>query len=106
MSACQTPRRGHIGSARLAATPWSVTVLFISHNISLTFVRTERNHNIRIPGFASDETRISISQSAITPAPGAAGSSSNKKNAQNANVTLRSQRLAQVAQAKKDAKLM
>ncbi|KAL5528187.1 hypothetical protein ACEPAF_7323 [Sanghuangporus sanghuang] len=39
----------------------------------------ERNHNIRIPGFASDETRISISQSAIAPATGAAGPSSGKK---------------------------
>ncbi|KAL5484952.1 TAF12 [Sanghuangporus weigelae] len=66
----------------------------------------ERNHNIRIPGFASDETRISISQSAIAPVTGATGPSSGKKGAQNANVTLRSQRLAQVAQAKKEAKLM
>ncbi|KAI5123897.1 hypothetical protein M0805_005713 [Coniferiporia weirii] len=64
----------------------------------------ERNHNIRIPGFASDETRISISQSSITPAAGTGASG--KKSAQNANVTLRSQRLAQVAQAKKEAKLM
>jgi len=62
----------------------------------------ERNHNIRIPGFASDETRISISQSAIGPATGVTGAgSSGKKSAQNSHVTLRSQRLAQVAQAKK-----
>ena len=65
----------------------------------------ERNHNIRIPGFASDETRISISQSAIAPATGTGGASG-KKSSQNANVTLRSQRLAQVAGAKKEAKLM
>ncbi|THH07017.1 hypothetical protein EW145_g3674 [Phellinidium pouzarii] len=63
----------------------------------------ERNHNIRIPGFASDETRISISQSSIAPAAGPGGASG-KKSAQNANVTHRSQRLAQVAQAKKEAK--
>jgi len=66
----------------------------------------ERNHNIRIPGFASDETRISISQSTIAPTPGAGGGSSGKKSAQNTLGTLRSQRLAQVAQAKKEAKLM
>ncbi|KAI0339868.1 hypothetical protein BDW22DRAFT_1347358 [Trametopsis cervina] len=48
----------------------------------------ERNHNLRIPGFASDETRISMSQTAITPATqGAAGS---KKGAQNSAVTPRS----------------
>ena len=72
------------------------------------FLLLERNHNIRIPGFSSDETRISMSQSAIAPAPGAAGSgtSSGKKGTQNTNMTLRAQRLAQVAQAKKDAKLM
>ncbi|KAF9006652.1 transcription initiation factor TFIID subunit A-domain-containing protein [Cyathus striatus] len=63
----------------------------------------ERNHNIRIPGFASDETRISLSQSSIAPAaPAAAG----KKNVQGQQMTLRSQRLAQVQQAKREAKLM
>ncbi|KAG5639673.1 hypothetical protein H0H81_005856 [Sphagnurus paluster] len=63
----------------------------------------ERNHNIRIPGFASDETRISLSQSSIGPAaPAAAG----KKTAQGTHMTLRSQRLAQVAQSKREAKLM
>jgi len=66
----------------------------------------ERNHNIRIPGFASDETRISISQSSIAPVAGTAGGASGKKSAQNTHTTLRSQRLAQVAQAKKEAKLM
>ncbi|KAH8119426.1 transcription initiation factor TFIID subunit A-domain-containing protein [Phellopilus nigrolimitatus] len=65
----------------------------------------ERNHNLRIPGFTSDETRISISQSSIAPVAGTTGPAA-KKSAQNANVTLRSQRLAQVAQAKKEAKLM
>ncbi|TDL26073.1 hypothetical protein BD410DRAFT_564785 [Rickenella mellea] len=67
----------------------------------------ERNHNIRIPGFASDETRISISQSAIAPvAGGATGGGTAKKAAQTTHMTLRSQRLAQVAQAKKEAKLI
>jgi len=67
----------------------------------------ERNHNIRIPGFASDETRISMSQTAIAPtAGGTGGGSSGKKGAQTAQMTLRAQRLAQVAQAKREAKLM
>jgi transcription initiation factor TFIID subunit 12 len=61
----------------------------------------ERNHNIRIPGF--DETRISLAQSAAPPAfPAVTG----KKNAQGPHLTLRSQRLAQVQQAKREAKLM
>ncbi|TCD68044.1 Transcription initiation factor TFIID subunit 12 [Steccherinum ochraceum] len=64
----------------------------------------ERNHNIRIPGFATDETRISLAQTTIAPAPPAA--SSNKKGAQSNNQTLRSHRLAQVQQAKREAKLM
>ncbi|KAF5387747.1 hypothetical protein D9615_000685 [Tricholomella constricta] len=63
----------------------------------------ERNHNIRIPGFASDETRISLSQSSIGPAAPAAGS---KKTAQGTHMTLRSQRLAQVSQSKREGKLM
>ncbi|GLB34131.1 putative transcription initiation factor TFIID subunit A [Lyophyllum shimeji] len=62
----------------------------------------ERNHNIRIPGFASDETRISLSQSNIPAAPAA----TSKKSAQGTHMTLRSQRLAQVAQAKREGKLM
>ncbi|PPQ79498.1 hypothetical protein CVT25_003380 [Psilocybe cyanescens] len=61
----------------------------------------ERNHNIRIPGF--DETRISLAQSSAVPAiPAATG----KKGAQGPHLTLRSQRLAQVQQAKREAKLM
>ncbi|KAH8107952.1 transcription initiation factor TFIID subunit A-domain-containing protein [Cristinia sonorae] len=64
----------------------------------------ERNHNIRIPGFATDETRISLAQTTITPVQPAA--TSNKKGAQNNNQTLRSSRLAQVQQAKREAKLM
>ncbi|KAF5363839.1 hypothetical protein D9756_000234 [Leucocoprinus leucothites] len=63
----------------------------------------ERNHNIRIPGFASDETRLSLSQPALAPAVPA---TSNKKNAQGPHMTLRAQRLAQVQQAKREAKLM
>ncbi|KAF8914253.1 transcription initiation factor TFIID subunit A-domain-containing protein [Gymnopilus junonius] len=61
----------------------------------------ERNHNIRIPGF--DETRVSLAQSSAIPAYAAA---SGKRNAQGPHVTLRSQRLAQVQQAKREAKLM
>ncbi|KIY52332.1 hypothetical protein FISHEDRAFT_35466, partial [Fistulina hepatica ATCC 64428] len=61
----------------------------------------ERNHNIRIPGFTSDETRISLSQSAAAvPVPVVA-----KKGGQGTG-NLRSQRLAQVQMAKREAKLM
>ncbi|KIY73833.1 hypothetical protein CYLTODRAFT_416488 [Cylindrobasidium torrendii FP15055 ss-10] len=62
----------------------------------------ERNHNIRIPGFASDDTRISLSQSSVAPVNAAA----QKKTAQGTHMTLRSQRLNQVAQVKRDGKLM
>ena len=64
---------------------------------------TERNHNIRIPGFASDETRISLSQSTVAPTFTAA---TGKKNIPGTHMTLRSQRVAQVQQAKREAKLM
>ncbi|KAJ7074144.1 transcription initiation factor TFIID subunit A-domain-containing protein [Mycena amicta] len=64
----------------------------------------ERNHNIRIPGFAADDTRISLSQSSITPA--AAPAPAPKKTSQGTHMTLRSQRLAQVQQAKRESKLM
>ncbi|KAJ2929221.1 hypothetical protein H1R20_g7866, partial [Candolleomyces eurysporus] len=63
----------------------------------------ERNHNIRIPGFASDETQISLSQSGIGPTVPAGGG---KKGAPGQNTSLRAQRLAQVQQAKREAKLM
>jgi len=63
----------------------------------------ERNHNIRIPGFASDDTRISLSQAAVTPVVPAP---TTKKAAQGTTMTLRSQRLAQVQQAKREAKLI
>ncbi|KAK0190634.1 transcription initiation factor TFIID subunit A-domain-containing protein [Armillaria mellea] len=63
----------------------------------------ERNHNIRIPGFASDETRISLSQSSVAPVAPAPQA---KKTAQGTHMTLRSQRLNQVQQAKREAKLM
>lgn len=62
----------------------------------------ERNHNIRIPGFASDETRISLSQSSAAPPPVA----TTKKTTQGTHMTLRSQRLAQVQHTKREAKLM
>ncbi|KIJ39473.1 hypothetical protein M422DRAFT_32720 [Sphaerobolus stellatus SS14] len=61
----------------------------------------ERNHNIRVPGFASDETRFSITQSG---AAGAAGAGGKKTAGQTTHMTLRSSRLAAVQQAKKDAK--
>ncbi|KAI0349096.1 hypothetical protein OH77DRAFT_1415560 [Trametes cingulata] len=62
----------------------------------------KRNHNIRIPGFASDEARISLSQAAIAPAAAATA----KKGAQSTQMTLRNHRLSQVQFAKKEAKLM
>ncbi|KAF9227215.1 hypothetical protein BS17DRAFT_793742 [Gyrodon lividus] len=63
----------------------------------------ERNHNIRIPGFASDDTRISLSQASVGPSIPAP---TTKKSAQGTTMTLRSQRLAQVQQAKREAKLI
>jgi len=64
----------------------------------------ERNHNIRIPGFASDETRLSINQSTVVPQnpPTAAA----KKGGSGTHMTLRSSRLSAVNQAKRDNKLM
>jgi transcription initiation factor TFIID subunit 12 len=69
----------------------------------------ERNHNIRIPGFQSDETRLSMSQTTITPAPPpATGTGGAKKGGGQAthSMTLRSQRIAQVQQAKRESKLL
>ncbi|KAL7281656.1 hypothetical protein ACG7TL_004973 [Trametes sanguinea] len=71
-------------------------------HLELVAASAERNHNIRIPGFASDEARISLSQAAIAPAAGTAA----KKGAQSTQMTLRSHRLSQVQFAKKEAKLM
>ncbi|EMD33607.1 hypothetical protein CERSUDRAFT_117708 [Gelatoporia subvermispora B] len=64
----------------------------------------ERNHNIRIPGFASDEARISLSQTTVQPAAPPAPAA--KKGAQGGQATMRSHRLAQVQMAKKEAKLI
>lgn len=61
-----------------------------------SLVLPERNHNIRIPGFASDEARMS----ATATAPAA------KKAPQGTHMTLRSARLAAIQQAKKDTKLI
>jgi transcription initiation factor TFIID subunit 12 len=66
----------------------------------------ERNHNIRIPGFASDDTRISLSQSSVAPAVPAAPAAKKSGGQQGTQMTLRSHRLAQVAQAKREAKLI
>ncbi|KAG0707090.1 transcription initiation factor TFIID subunit A-domain-containing protein [Suillus ampliporus] len=62
----------------------------------------ERNHNIRIPGFASDDTRIALSQASVAPSVPTAAT---KKAAQGTSMTLRSHRLAQVQQAKRESKL-
>lgn len=71
----------------------------------------ERNHNIRIPGFASDDTRIALSSSSLAPYGGAAvttgpGRKSQASGAAAAGAGLRNQRLNQVAQAKRDGKLI
>lgn len=58
----------------------------------------ERNHNIRIPGFSSDETRMSSTAAGTAP--------STKKTTQGTHMTLRSARLAAIQQAKKDTKLV
>lgn len=63
----------------------------------------ERNHNIRVPGFSSDETRITLSQPSVAPAAPPGGT---KKGTQGSQMTLRSHRLAQVQQAKREAKLI
>jgi transcription initiation factor TFIID subunit 12 len=65
----------------------------------------ERNHNIRIPGFSSDDTRVSLAQPTIAPAANAAGS---KKGASGGgtHMTLRSHRQAQVQHAKREGKLL
>ena len=65
---------------------------------------TERNHNIRIPGFASDITPIALSQTGVAPV--IQNAQSTKKGAQGAQNSLRAHRLSQVAQAKREAKLM
>ncbi|VDB87428.1 unnamed protein product [Peniophora sp. CBMAI 1063] len=63
----------------------------------------ERNHNIRIPGFSSDETRIQLSQTGLAN-PG--GGTNKKGGAQTQQTTLRTHRLAQVQQAKREGKLV
>ncbi|KAJ7311434.1 transcription initiation factor TFIID subunit A-domain-containing protein [Mycena albidolilacea] len=74
----------------------------------------ERNHNIRIPGFSSDDTRISLSQASsaiLPPAPPAAAAATKRGGAGagaagggGTHMTLRSQRLAQVALAKREGR--
>lgn len=66
----------------------------------------ERNHNIRIPGFASDDTRIALSQSTVAPAVPAVPAAKKSNTHQGTQMTLRSHRIAQVAQAKREAKLI
>ena len=85
----------------LGLLSWSLFIDVFSQNLLRLYI--ERNHNIRIPGFASDETRISLSQSAVAPTFAAAAG---KKNTPGTHMTLRSQRVAQVQQAKREAKLM
>lgn len=103
--ACETSRRRHARSERSPASSRYVSpsLRFLLQDGSNSADSSERNHNIRIPGFASDETRISMSQTTIAPA---LPSLTQKKGATSNQVTMRSHRLAQVAQAKREAKLM
>ncbi|KZV95052.1 hypothetical protein EXIGLDRAFT_492891 [Exidia glandulosa HHB12029] len=64
----------------------------------------ERNHNIRIPGFASDETRMSISQTGGGVPAGAGASAAGRRAGM--TMTLRSARMNAVQAAKRDAKLL
>jgi transcription initiation factor TFIID subunit 12 len=80
----------------------SSLLFFERHGLHTT--NSERNHNIRIPGFASDMTPIALSQAGVAPAAQSAQSS--KKGAQGTQNSVRAHRLAQVAQAKREAKLM
>lgn len=75
----------------------------VSIPLAHLFGVTERNHNIRIPGFASDETRMSTSQSSM---PIAGGSSAAAGRRGGMTMTLRSARLNAVQAAKRDAKLL
>jgi len=63
----------------------------------------ERNHNIRIPGFSSDETRVQLAQAGIA---NAAGGPNKKSGVQGPQTSVRSHRVAQVQQAKREAKLL
>jgi transcription initiation factor TFIID subunit 12 len=83
----------------LGAGSWSL----LSHALG-SHSPTERNHNIRIPGFASDMTPIALSQAGTVPAT--QSTQSTKKGAQGTQNSLRAHRLSQVAQAKREAKLM
>jgi transcription initiation factor TFIID subunit 12 len=81
---------------------WLVPLSFKRHCLRTS--DAERNHNIRIPGFASDMTPIALSQAGV--APTAQSTQSTKKGAQSTQNSLRAHRLAQVSQAKREAKLM
>ena len=85
---------------------WLIPALLSFFQASLLTYTTdaERNHNIRIPGFASDMTPIALSQAGV--APPTQGTQSTKKGAQGTQNSLRAHRLAQVAQAKRETKLM
>jgi len=106
VSPCQASRRRHLRSEGLA-TPSRCVARPSSLSFKLRSLHTadaERNHNIRIPGFASDMTPIALSQAGAVPATQSAQGA--KKGAQGTQNSLRAHRLAQVAQAKREAKLM
>ena len=102
---CQASRRRHVRSEGLATSSRCVArPSSVSRVMALRTTDAERNHNIRIPGFASDMTPIALSQAGVAPTTQSAQST--KKGAQGTQNSLRAHRLAQVAQAKREAKLM
>jgi len=66
----------------------------------------ERNHNIRIPGFASDDSSLALSQASVAPIMGANSKKASGNAAAGTAVPLRTHRLNQVASAKRDGKLI
>lgn len=100
--ACRLAKHRHGDTLEVRDLQLHLGTYILIYLLFLFIVLLERNHNIRIPGFSSDETRISLSQSSVTPAPVAPA----KKTTTGTHMTLRSQRLNQVQQAKREAKLM
>jgi hypothetical protein len=78
VSPCQASRRRHVRSRSEGLAPSSRCVARPRSGLHTT--GAERNHNIRIPGFASDMTPIALAQEGAAPATQSAQST--KKGAQ------------------------
>jgi transcription initiation factor TFIID subunit 12 len=72
--------------------------------LSMPFL--ERNHSIRVPGFASDETRLQFAQSGTTAASATVTKKAVTSNAQDNSSSNHANRAQQVQQAKRETKLM